>query len=93
MLKFADQKSAAAWVATASLREKNVLNSEMIAKLLISEHCTVNSTLGYDTTSQDMAKKFMQSNAEQLRKILFNQEENEYEKLMTYMGIQIGSSD
>lgn len=50
VLKFAPNlsESASKWVAAASKQDKNVLNGEMIAKMILSEHTTINTTLGYE---------------------------------------------
>ena len=73
MLKFGDHSNASKWVAAASKKETyNLLDSGAIAKLLLSEQCSsINTTVGYDGTSTEMAKKFLENYSDALRKILF----------------------
>ena len=67
------------------------MNNEIIAKILLSEHSTINITLGFDITTTEMIKKFLVAHSEDLRKMLF--ELGEYEQYMEYMGITIGEND
>ena len=67
------------------------MNNEIIAKILLSEHSTINITLGFDITTTEMIKKFLVAHSVDLRKMLF--ELGEYEQYMEYMGITIGEND
>ena len=90
MLKFSNHSNASKWVAAASKKETyNVLDSASIAKLLLSEQSSnINTTCGFDGTSTEMVKKFLENYSDALRKTLFV--EGEYELIMAYMGITIG---
>ena len=41
-----------------------MLNSEVIARMLLSGLTTINTTLGYDNTTTEMAKKFLSAHSE-----------------------------
>ena len=77
LIKFHNHAAASKWMASASKKDVNLLNSEIIAKMLLSEHLSINFSLGFDNVTNDMAKKFLQLHVEELKTILFK--DNEYE--------------
>ena len=78
-------------MVAASKKEIHLLDCEIIAKILLSEPSSINVTLGFDTTTNEMVKKFLQQHSEDLRKMLF--QPNKYEQLMQYIGITLGEQD
>ena len=91
LIKFHDHAAASKWMASASKKDVNLLNNEIIAKMLLSEHLSINFSLGFDNITTEMVKKFLHVHAEELKSILFK--ENEYEQLMEYMGINVGDHE
>ena len=59
--------------------------------MLLSEHLSINFSLGFDNITTEMVKKFLHVHVEELKSFLFK--ENEYEQLMEYMGINIGDQE
>ena len=47
-------------MVAASKKEIHLLDCEIIAKILLSEPSSINVTLGFDTTTNEMVKKFLQ---------------------------------
>lgn len=66
LVRFKDEKSAQAFTTAASKAELYMLDSEKIARMLLSSLTPLNTTLGYDNTTTEMAKKLLQEHGEQL---------------------------
>ena len=56
---FKNAKSAVDFTIAASKNDLRMLDSEKIARMLLSSLTTVNAQLGYDSTTTEMAKKFI----------------------------------
>jgi hypothetical protein len=59
MITFSDPKVAVDWIAAAAKKEVHLLDSEGIAKMLISEQTAINTTLGYYKTGPEIVKAFL----------------------------------
>ena len=56
--------------------------------MLLVAHSAINTTLGYDATTTEMAKKFMTNHGQKLKESLFDGENGpKYDEEMAYMGI------
>ena len=75
------------WITAASKRDLNMLNSEVIARMLLSGLTTINTTLGYDNTTTEMAKKFLQNHNESLIELVFESRE-QYNSIVAKMGLR-----
>ena len=89
LITFADPKVAVDWISAAAKKDVHLLDSEGIAKMLISEQASINTTLGYFKTGPEIVKAFLQDHSGDLRTKLFA-EEGEYDREMAYMGVIIG---
>lgn len=92
IFKIKDQKSKQVFVNEASKNELNVLDCLAIAKMLIQSASTsgpvvINTTVGYDTTTTAMVKKFITQNKEPMLKHLFPAD-GEFDKLMAQIGVE-----
>ena len=74
------------WITAASKRDLNMLNSEVIARMLLSGLTTINTTLGYDNTTTEMAKKFLQNHSESLIELVFESRE-QFNTIVAKMGL------
>ena len=68
-----------------------MLNNEIMAKMLLLEHSSINTTLGYDITTTTMAKNFITGHSKELQGSLFDGD-IKYDEEMAYMGINIADA-
>lgn len=89
LLEFADHSTALKWMkAVASVKkEVHLLDCEIIAKMLLANHLQASATfLGFDTTTSEMMKKFLQTHEPELVTMLF--QKGEFKQLLQIMGIE-----
>jgi len=84
--RFKDKKSEKEWVSAACQKQLHLMDSEAIARLILSSLTTVNTSLGYDITTTDMAKKFLLTHKDQLSKVAFKSKED-YDRTVAEMGL------